>query len=50
MSKGYKQEYIDKVKFHDLQPINKTNKGSVAKPCADKVNKDRPAERVVVKR
>ena len=39
MSKGYKQEFIDKVKKkNDIQPNSNKNTGAVAKPPNDKRN------------
>jgi hypothetical protein len=40
MSKGYKIEFIEKVKKkNDLQPNNNKNTGAIAKPSNDKGNK-----------
>lgn len=39
MSKGYKQEFINKVKKkNDLQPNYNKNTGAIAKPSNDKRN------------
>lgn len=41
MSKGYKKEYLDKVKqkFYDVQPSSKLNNGNATKPLNDKGRK-----------
>jgi hypothetical protein len=40
MSKGYKQEFIDKVKKkNDIQSNSNKNTGAIAKPSNDKGNK-----------
>jgi hypothetical protein len=40
MSKGYKLEFIEKVKKkNDLQPNNNKNTGAIAKPSNDKGSK-----------
>lgn len=49
MSKGYKQEYIKKVKekFNDLQPNSKPNKSTTANASDDKRCEIRNTSRVV---
>ena len=45
MSKGYKKEYVDKVKakFNDLQSGSKQNPNAAGKPSNDKHGKVRHA-------
>lgn len=49
MSKGYKKEYIDKVKqkFNDVQAVSNGNNKPVGKPCNDSHNKVCKSDRVV---
>jgi hypothetical protein len=49
MSKGYKKEWIDKVKskFNDVQPANKKDNNAAAKQCNNKERKERNASGVV---
>lgn len=48
--KKYKKEYLEKVKFHDLQPTIKDNSDAVRKSCNDKDSKERNTSGVAVKR
>lgn len=47
--KGYKKEYIDKVKskFNDLQSSSNGNQRPIVKSCNDKDSKVRKSVRVV---
>ena len=48
MSKGYKQEFIDKVKKkNDIQSNSNKNTGAIAKPSNDKGNEVCKSARVV---
>jgi hypothetical protein len=49
MSKGYKKEWIDKVKqkFNDVQPTDKKNNNAASKQCDNKNGKERNATGVV---
>ena len=48
MSKGYKQEFIDKVKKkNDVQSNSNKNTGVIAKPSNDKINEVCKSGRVV---
>jgi hypothetical protein len=47
---AYKKALIQKVLFHDLQPINNNNNKPVRKPLNDRDGKAHNPERVVAKR
>lgn len=47
---AYKKALIQKVLFHDLQPINNNNNKSIAKSRNDKDCKIRNTERMAIKR
>jgi hypothetical protein len=49
MSKGYKKEWIDKVKqkFNDVHTTDKKNNNVAAKQCDNKERKERNASGVV---
>lgn len=44
--KKYKKEYIEKVKFHDIQSSNKRDNGVAAESCNDKDSKNRSSSGV----
>lgn len=50
MAKGYKKEYIEKVKFHDLQPNIKDVANVAGKPRNDKDGKEHNTNGVAAKR
>jgi hypothetical protein len=49
MSKGYKKEWIDKVKqkFNDVQSANKKDNNAAGKQCNNKERKERNASGMV---
>ena len=47
---AYKKALIQKVLFHDLQPVNNNNNKPTAKPCNDRNGKVYNTKRMVVKR
>ena len=47
---AYKKALIQKVLFHDLQPINNNNNKPIAKPCNDTNGKTYNPKRMVAKR
>ncbi len=46
---AYKKALIQKVLFHDLQPINNNNNKPIAKPCNDRDGKAHNPKRMVAK-
>lgn len=46
---AYKKALIQKVLFHDLQPINNNNSKPIAKPRNDKNGKECNAKRMAIK-